>query len=246
MIRALGRAARDGRRRAATASPRRSHVRRPTRSTASRAGWGSEPGDLVEEVRSFARRRPGVFLLGAAVAGTVVGPDSRRRRPARTDPADAQRAYDGSGPSAVSGRSTPAPPYDPLLTPRPLPATGRWVRPVPPPLPPQPVRMSRARAPRPSASTSTRSRVRPARRHAVPRPARPGSTTTGSTRWGPDRETPGDSSPLARLSPGSTEIPTPAYTADSAAPSGPYVASSGGATGSSSCLRTLAAPCRRL
>jgi hypothetical protein len=35
-------------------------------------------------------------------------------------------------------------------------------------------------------------------------------------------------------SPGSTEIPTPAYTADSAAPSGPYVASSGGATGSSS------------
>ena len=69
------------------ASPRRSHVRRPTRSTASRAGWGSEPGDLVEEVRSFARRRPGVFLLGAAVAGTVVGRLTRRRRP-RTDPAD--------------------------------------------------------------------------------------------------------------------------------------------------------------
>jgi hypothetical protein len=28
-----------------------------------------EPGDLVEEVRSFARRRPGAFLLGAAAAG---------------------------------------------------------------------------------------------------------------------------------------------------------------------------------
>ncbi|MCW2508940.1 MAG: uncharacterized protein JWP68_2088 [Modestobacter sp.] len=32
-----------------------------------------EPGDLVNEVRSFARRKPGVFLLGAAVAGVVAG-----------------------------------------------------------------------------------------------------------------------------------------------------------------------------
>src|SRR5215217_7283049 len=32
-----------------------------------------EPGDLVQEVRSFARRRPGVFLAGAALAGVVVG-----------------------------------------------------------------------------------------------------------------------------------------------------------------------------
>ena len=32
-----------------------------------------EPGDLVNEVRAFARRKPGVFLLGAAVAGVVAG-----------------------------------------------------------------------------------------------------------------------------------------------------------------------------
>jgi len=32
-----------------------------------------EPGDLVQEVRAFARRKPGVFLLGAAVAGVVAG-----------------------------------------------------------------------------------------------------------------------------------------------------------------------------
>ena len=39
------------------------------------AGWLAErePGDLVDEVRSFARRRPGAFLLGAAIAGVVVG-----------------------------------------------------------------------------------------------------------------------------------------------------------------------------
>ncbi len=32
-----------------------------------------EPGDLVQEVRAFARRKPGVFLLGAALAGVVAG-----------------------------------------------------------------------------------------------------------------------------------------------------------------------------
>ena len=32
-----------------------------------------EPSDLLEDVRSFARRRPGAFLLGAAVAGVLAG-----------------------------------------------------------------------------------------------------------------------------------------------------------------------------
>lgn len=32
-----------------------------------------EPADLLEDVRSFARRRPGAFLLGAALAGVVAG-----------------------------------------------------------------------------------------------------------------------------------------------------------------------------
>jgi hypothetical protein len=32
-----------------------------------------EPGDLLEEARSFARRRPGMFLAGAAVLGLVGG-----------------------------------------------------------------------------------------------------------------------------------------------------------------------------
>jgi hypothetical protein len=34
---------------------------------------GRDPSDLLEEVRSFARRRPGMFLLGALAAGVVVG-----------------------------------------------------------------------------------------------------------------------------------------------------------------------------
>jgi uncharacterized protein YoxC len=32
-----------------------------------------EPAELLNEVRSFARRKPGMFLLGAAVAGVVAG-----------------------------------------------------------------------------------------------------------------------------------------------------------------------------
>ena len=34
---------------------------------------GREPGELVQQVRSFARRRPGAFMFGALVAGVVAG-----------------------------------------------------------------------------------------------------------------------------------------------------------------------------
>jgi hypothetical protein len=39
------------------------------------ASWvqNREPGDLVNELRNFARRKPGTFLLGAALAGVVAG-----------------------------------------------------------------------------------------------------------------------------------------------------------------------------
>jgi hypothetical protein len=39
------------------------------------ASWldDREPGDLLDEVRDFARRKPGMFLAGAAVAGLLVG-----------------------------------------------------------------------------------------------------------------------------------------------------------------------------
>lgn len=34
---------------------------------------GREPGELLDEVRQFARQRPGVFLLGALAAGVIAG-----------------------------------------------------------------------------------------------------------------------------------------------------------------------------
>jgi hypothetical protein len=97
------------------------------------AGWvqNREPGDLVNELRGFARRRPGVFLLGAAVAGVVAGrlttgvvaahkddsPSSTggtTQLPA-TGPAYAEEGYAGTnyaaetapGYSATSGYDTP-------------------------------------------------------------------------------------------------------------------------------------------
>src|SRR4051794_38601341 len=64
-----------------------------------------EPGDLVEEVRTFARRRPGVFLAGAALAGVLAGRLTRGAVDATRDPG-------GSGPQRpqVPAPGYPAPP----------------------------------------------------------------------------------------------------------------------------------------
>jgi hypothetical protein len=102
------------------------------------ADWISrrEPGDLVEEVRSLARRRPGAFLLGAALAGVVVG---RLTRGA----VDAARSDSDTSGQAAYGRPRPAPlPYDRLATPgpavpvdTPTPPRGYTAAPLPPAYP---------------------------------------------------------------------------------------------------------------
>ncbi|MGC5020972.1 hypothetical protein [Micromonospora sp. DT47] len=50
-------------------------VRRASGTAEQAAGWleGREPGELVNEVRDYARRHPGTFLAGAVVAGLLVG-----------------------------------------------------------------------------------------------------------------------------------------------------------------------------
>jgi hypothetical protein len=53
-----------------------------------------EPGDLIEEVRQFARQRPGTFLLGAAVAGVIAGRLTR----------GAAASSDSTSPAGSSGR----------------------------------------------------------------------------------------------------------------------------------------------
>lgn len=50
-------------------------ARQAAASVSSLAGWfdSHEPGDALQELRGFARRRPGAFLAGAAVVGLLAG-----------------------------------------------------------------------------------------------------------------------------------------------------------------------------
>jgi len=47
-----------------------------------------EPGELLEEVRAYARRRPGTFLVGAAIAGVLAGRLTKAVRADSPDSAD--------------------------------------------------------------------------------------------------------------------------------------------------------------
>src|SRR3712207_1449951 len=77
-----------------------------------------EPADLLDEVRAFARRKPGLFLLGAALAGVAAGrltsgvkaahSDSgttgqHRSTYVQTNYADATPAYSGYGETTTTG-----------------------------------------------------------------------------------------------------------------------------------------------
>lgn len=63
-----------------------------------------EPGQLLDEARAFARRRPGTFLLGALAAGVVAG----RLFRATADGAAAATLAESGGP-ATTGPVTPVP-----------------------------------------------------------------------------------------------------------------------------------------
>jgi uncharacterized membrane protein len=54
-----------------------------------------EPADLLNDVRSYARRKPGTFLIGAAVLGVVAGRLTSGIKAAHSD----------SGPSSAQHRS---------------------------------------------------------------------------------------------------------------------------------------------
>jgi len=80
------------------------------------ASWldAREPGDLLDEVRDLARRRPGAFLLGAAAAGVLAGRltrgavDAKRSEQNGTGAADPSYAA-GSPPSYGADLTTTAP-----------------------------------------------------------------------------------------------------------------------------------------
>jgi hypothetical protein len=65
----------------------------------------NRPGDLLDDVRGFARRRPGMFLLGAAAAGVLAGRLTR----------GAKAAVSSGGQSGAAGAGS-LPTYDPVTT----------------------------------------------------------------------------------------------------------------------------------
>jgi hypothetical protein len=71
-----------------------------------------EPADLLDEVRNFARRRPGAFLIGAAVAGLAAGRLTRGLK-------DRSSGQQDSGPGSGRGNAPgyPAGSTDPAVAP---------------------------------------------------------------------------------------------------------------------------------
>jgi len=62
-----------------------------------------DPGSLVNEVKTFARRRPGVFIAGALIAGVVAG------RLTRALTESAKEEHDASGGTDARPTDVPAP-----------------------------------------------------------------------------------------------------------------------------------------
>lgn len=95
--------------RAETDSPVRGVVRRIADSGHSTADFLDQRGleGVADEVRTFARRRPGVFLAGAALAGFAVGRLAKAITKESQDSSEASGAIESS--ASGPGHSTPQP-----------------------------------------------------------------------------------------------------------------------------------------
>ena len=78
---------------------------------------GREPAELLDEVREFARRRPGTFLLGALAAGVVAGRFARGAQKAKSS--DQMSSTPASRPAGMpvqrSSASLPRTPSAPAM-----------------------------------------------------------------------------------------------------------------------------------
>jgi hypothetical protein len=149
------------------------------------AGWVDrhEPGDIVDQVRRLARRRPGAFLLGAALAGVVAGRLTRGTVDANRSDAGSERTDPTMRPAA-SMQGYPAPPPMPYDQPRgaTLPPAGPLGEPGLLPPHPGPGSVSPPVGPGPSPYPAPVPGGPSGPDGPVPPPAhspRPGSTTVG-------------------------------------------------------------------
>jgi hypothetical protein len=160
-----------------------------------------EPGELVEEVRRLARRRPGAFLFGAAAAGVLAGRLTRGTVDAKRDTGGqdtghgypierataADAGYAGSAPTSfaapVATPPTTAPP--PRVPPSPAGPSPSVVPPPPAVPPPGAGTIPHPDAPgawppaAPDAPTQPDIPARPDLRHPTPPPPPLGDQTVG-------------------------------------------------------------------
>jgi hypothetical protein len=78
-----------------------------------------EPKELLDDVRHFAQRKPGTFILGALAAGIVVGRLTRGAKAAR----DQDEAPSNVQPTVERGSVAAAPATERFVDPTPLPPT---------------------------------------------------------------------------------------------------------------------------
>jgi hypothetical protein len=97
-----------------------------------------QPGELLDEVRAFARRRPGAFLVGAAIAGVIAGRLTRALAAG-----DTGTTTGGAGGRSMegNGRSYAMPVDDEYFVPPTAPTTAPPVGTTTPP-PPMPAPMA--------------------------------------------------------------------------------------------------------
>jgi hypothetical protein len=86
---------------------------------------GREPRDLLDDVRGFARRKPGTFLLGALAAGVVAGRLTRGARDAKSNDSGtygttttSTRAADVTSPADPLTAGAAAPSSGPVTSPQ--------------------------------------------------------------------------------------------------------------------------------
>jgi hypothetical protein len=101
-----------------------------------------EPGELLDEVRGFARRKPGTFLLVAAAAGVFAGRLTRALAGGGTDMPSSPSSSGNSVSANGLGTSEQAVADDyrvpPLSTPMTAPPVGETSPPTPTPVAPDP------------------------------------------------------------------------------------------------------------
>ncbi len=74
------------------------------------AGWldQRDPGSLLDEIRQLARRKPGTFLIGAALAGVAAGRLTRGAVAASGSPDASQRVGTGYAPTPIGDEASTA------------------------------------------------------------------------------------------------------------------------------------------